>query len=97
VSILQILYEDYISSISLLITQNVSPLDDGSICIWDISVNAAKKGSIVARSKSGILSYDHGTEDSRSERSKMISPGVTECISIDNILKRAYVAIQNGT
>ncbi|PQE20253.1 F-box domain-containing protein [Rutstroemia sp. NJR-2017a BBW] len=76
-------------------TMLVAPLDDGSICIWDISVNAAKKGSIVARSKSGILSYDQGTEDSRSERSKMISPGVTECISIDNILKRAYVAIQN--
>ena len=71
------------------------PLDDGSICIWDISTNAPKKGSIIARSKSGILSVDENPKDLKS-RSKMISTGVTECISVDSTLKKAYVAVQSG-
>ncbi|KAF5871909.1 putative f-box domain-containing protein [Botrytis fragariae] len=75
-------------------TMVVAPLDDGSICIWDISTDAPKKGSIIARSKSGILSVD-GQKDLKS-RSKMISTGVTECISVDSTLKRAYVAVQSG-
>ncbi|TGO89086.1 hypothetical protein BPOR_0126g00170 [Botrytis porri] len=76
-------------------TMVVAPLDDGSICIWDISPDAPKKGSIIARSKSGILSVDENPKDLRS-RSKMISTGVTECISVDSTLKRAYVAVQSG-
>ncbi|KAF7960699.1 hypothetical protein EAE96_000373 [Botrytis aclada] len=76
-------------------TMVVAPLDDGSICIWDISNNAPKKGSIIARSKSGILSVDENPKDLKS-RSKMISTGVTECISVDSTLKRAYVAVQSG-
>lgn len=71
------------------------PLDDGSICIWDISKHALKRGSIVARSKSGVLSVDENPQDLKS-RSKMISTGVTECISVDSTLKRAYVAVQSG-
>ncbi|KAF7888129.1 uncharacterized protein EAF02_002670 [Botrytis sinoallii] len=76
-------------------TMVVAPLDDGSICIWDISTDAPKKGSIIARSKSGILSVDENPKDLKS-RSKMISTGVTECISVDSTLKRAYVAVQSG-
>ncbi|RAL59905.1 hypothetical protein DID88_000532 [Monilinia fructigena] len=73
----------------------VAPLDDGSICLWDISANATGKGSIIARSKSGVLSVDETPQD-RKLRSKMISTGVTECISVDSTLKRAYVAVQSG-
>ncbi|TGO27645.1 hypothetical protein BPAE_0039g00550 [Botrytis paeoniae] len=76
-------------------TMVVAPLDDGSICIWDISTDAPKKGSIIARSKSGILSVDENPKDFKS-RSKMISTGVTECISVDSTLKKAYVAVQSG-
>ncbi|KAI9648125.1 hypothetical protein NHQ30_002757 [Ciborinia camelliae] len=75
-------------------TMVVAPLDDGSICIWDISANAPRRGSIVARSKSGILSVDEIPQDPKS-RSKMISTGVTECISVDSTLKRAYIAVQS--
>ncbi|KAF7902856.1 hypothetical protein EAF00_002758 [Botryotinia globosa] len=76
-------------------TMVVAPLDDGSICIWDISTDTPRKGSIIARSKSGILSVDEDPKDLES-RSKMISTGVTECISVDSTLKRAYVAVQSG-
>lgn len=73
----------------------VAPLDDGSICLWDLSGTQGKKGSIVGRSKSGILSVDEGPQDS-SLRSKMISTGVTECVSVDSVLRRAYIAVQSG-
>ncbi|KAG4035044.1 hypothetical protein MFRU_002g03920 [Monilinia fructicola] len=76
-------------------TMVVAPLDDGSICLWDISANATRKGSIIARSESGILSVDEAPQD-RKLRSKMISTGVTECISVDSTLKRAYIAVQSG-
>ncbi|QSZ37546.1 hypothetical protein DSL72_008644 [Monilinia vaccinii-corymbosi] len=77
------------------VTMVVAPLDDGSICLWDISANAPRKGSIVARSRSGILSDDKVPQHRRL-RSKMISTGVTECISVDSTLKRAYIAVQSG-
>lgn len=74
----------------------VAPLDDGSVCLWDISGTKGKKGSIVARSKSGILWADDQGLQNASKRSKMVSTGVTECISIDSALKKAFIAIQNG-
>ncbi|KAL3423470.1 F-box domain-containing protein [Phlyctema vagabunda] len=73
----------------------VAPLDDGSVCLWDVCGTKGKKGSIVARSKAGILALDDQPSD-RSKRSKMISTGVTECITVDNALKRAFVAVQSG-
>lgn len=71
------------------------PLDDGSICLWDIGANASRKGGIVARSNAGVLAVDGDPKDLKA-RSKMISTGVTECISVDSVLKRAYVAVQSG-
>lgn len=56
----------------------VAPLDDGSLCLWDITGAVGKKGSIVARSKSGLLSVDPSPQSGRGLRSKMISTGVTE-------------------
>lgn len=75
----------------------VAPLDDGSICLWDINGKQGRKGSIVARSKSGILSVDKNPKAGDGRPSKMISTGVTECITVDSAQKRAYVAIQSGT
>lgn len=56
----------------------VAPLDDGSLCLWDITGAIAKKGSIVARSKSGLLSVDPTPQPGTGPRSKMVSTGVTE-------------------
>jgi len=75
----------------------VAPLDDGSICLWDIHGEKGKRGSIVARSKSGLLAVDSNPQSNAGARSKMISTGVTECISVDSARKRAYVAVQSGT
>jgi hypothetical protein len=74
----------------------IAPLDDGSICVWDIAGTRGAQGSIVGRSKSGILSVDKISQPGEGRRSKMVSTGVTECISIDSARKRVYVAVQSG-
>jgi len=55
----------------------VGPLDDGSICLWDVSGEKGRKGKILARSRSGILSVDPNAQNEAGRRSKMISTGVT--------------------
>jgi hypothetical protein len=75
----------------------VGPLDDGSVCVWDISGTLGTKGSIIARSKSGLLSVDPNPPTTTNKRSKMISTGVTECVSVDSGRKRAFFAVQSGT
>ncbi|RFU34378.1 hypothetical protein B7463_g2013, partial [Scytalidium lignicola] len=74
----------------------ISPLDDGSVSIWDLNGSLARKGSIIARSKPGILSIDEFPSGTHTKRSEMVKAGVTECISVDSFLKRAYVAVQSG-
>jgi hypothetical protein len=74
----------------------VAPLDDGSLCLWDMKGTRGRKGAIVGRSKSGLLSVDKNPKSEEGRRSKMISTGVTECISIDSAQKKAYVAVQSG-
>ncbi|KAE8448559.1 hypothetical protein EG329_009440 [Mollisiaceae sp. DMI_Dod_QoI] len=74
----------------------VGPLDDGSVCVWDISGTKGRKGSIISRSKSGLISVDPGSKNDTGKRSKMINTGVTECVSVDSARKRAYFAVQSG-
>ena len=76
-------------------TMVVAPLDDGSICLWSLTGEPGRKGSIVARSKSGLISVDP-VPHTDGRRLKMISTGVTECVSVDNAGKRAYFAVQSG-
>ncbi|KAH7391316.1 hypothetical protein BKA64DRAFT_100100 [Cadophora sp. MPI-SDFR-AT-0126] len=73
----------------------VAPLDDGSVCLWSLNGEPGRKGSIIARSKSGLISVDP-VPHTDGTRSKMISTGVTECVSVDNAGKRAYFAVQSG-
>ncbi len=74
----------------------VGPLDDGSVCLWDISGSRGPKGSIVARSKSGLLSVDPAPYIGADKRSKMINTGVTECVSVDSARKKGFFAVQSG-
>lgn len=70
----------------------VAPLDDGSICLWNLSASTGRKGEISARSASATVSISsQGNQD----RSKMINTGVTECVSIDNERGKAYIAVQS--
>ncbi|KAH6669332.1 hypothetical protein B0J14DRAFT_117059 [Halenospora varia] len=86
------LYTESGDSISTLI---VAPLDDGSVCVWDIAGRESRKGSIIARSKPGILSAESILLSRSKHHLKMVNTGVTECVSVDDSRKRAYIAVQN--
>jgi hypothetical protein len=72
----------------------ISPLDDGSICIWDISARSTfslgGKGEIIARSKPGLLSGHAPQNDG-----VMTDTGAVECVSIENSSRVGYFAVQN--
>lgn len=72
----------------------VSPLDDGSVCLWDVAGTRGRRGAIVARSRPGILFIDGPSADN-SRRSKRIDSGVTECVSVDSWDHRAFFAVQS--
>lgn len=82
----------------------VSPLDDGSVCVWNIGREDAppdsRIGRIMARSRPGLLSVngpDCSTlQDSTMSRAKMTSTGVVECVSVDRARNKAYFAVQSG-
>ncbi|KAK4697549.1 hypothetical protein P7C71_g544, partial [Lecanoromycetidae sp. Uapishka_2] len=80
----------------------VAPLDDGSVCIWqlgqDDAIPQSSDGRIIARSRPNLLSAngpDGGPVPARS-RARMISTGVVECVSVDQARNKAYFAAQSG-
>ena len=82
----------------------VAPLDDGSVCLWDIGQQDAAHndtdGRIMTRSRPGLLSVtgpDGSTwQNVERSRAKMTSTGVVECVSIDKVRNKAYFAVQSG-
>jgi hypothetical protein len=72
----------------------LGPLDDGSICLWDVSGPSDVQGRIVGRSASNTLSLFGSS--SKSTRSRMINTGVTECVSVNDHLMKVYIAVQSG-
>ncbi|ROT43636.1 F-box domain-containing protein [Sodiomyces alkalinus F11] len=71
----------------------VSPLDDGSICLWDVKGRRHhRKGAMLAKSRPGILHIDG---PGAAGRSRKIDTGVTESITVDSYNKRAFVAVQS--
>ena len=81
----------------------VAPLDDGSICLWDIgkpdNTHGAKLGRIIARARPGLLSA-HSLKTSTRQNSvvsnmKIAGAGVVECVSVDSTSNKAYFAMQS--
>lgn len=72
----------------------VAPLDDGSVCLWDVTGAKGRKGAIYAKSRPGIL---HGHWGGSSSRSKKIDSSVTECVSVDSKTHLAFFAVQSRT
>lgn len=72
----------------------IAPLEDGSVCIWDLnhSYSAAPqsiKGRVLGVSAPGILTA------SASEESPSGFLNLGECVSVDSVRQRAYMAVGN--
>ena len=82
----------------------VAPLEDGSVCLWNIgrevAAPKAEDGRILSRSRPGLLSVigpDCGTSQNlATSRAKSMSHGVVECVSVDRIRNKAYFAVQSA-
>ena len=74
----------------------VAPLDDGSMCIWDISarstIDRGGCGSLVGHSGPGHLT---GRPDVNDSHTIMTETGAVECVSIDSQSQKGYFAVQN--
>ncbi|KAJ5606515.1 hypothetical protein N7510_009296 [Penicillium lagena] len=80
----------------------VAPLDDGSVCIWDLNHShctdsPTTKGRVLGVSEPGILMTDLSGRSRENAASKtaleFINPG--ECVSVDSLRQRAYLAVGN--
>ncbi|KAI6893555.1 hypothetical protein KC318_g12514 [Hortaea werneckii] len=76
----------------------VAPLDDGSICIWDVSrrstVAYGGGGKLLGQSTPGLLTGQPPTATAESHNI-MTETGAVECVSIDNDAKKGYFAVQS--
>lgn len=83
----------------------VAPLDNGSVCLWNIGrsnelVRSARSGRMVACSKPGLLtSAADGTVASTKRampKADLAADGVIECVSVDRHRNKAYFAVDNA-
>ncbi|KAI0392338.1 F-box domain-containing protein [Xylariaceae sp. FL0594] len=70
----------------------VSPLDDGSICIWDVRGAQGRRGAILSVSKPALL-WDVQDVSTVDIPNKSIDKGITECVSVDDHRHTAFFAV----
>ncbi|KAI0468486.1 hypothetical protein F4859DRAFT_205298 [Xylaria cf. heliscus] len=73
----------------------VSPLDDGSICLWNVKGSRAKKGSILSRSRPGLLWHPENLPSVK-KPTRSIDRGIIECVSVENHRNAAFFALGNN-
>lgn len=74
-----------------------APLDDGSICVWDVGERErdgsdAKQGAIIDRTEPGLLA---GNAPIAESKAVMTETGAVECVTIDNRQNKGYFAVLN--
>ncbi|KAL4780581.1 hypothetical protein BJX76DRAFT_337569 [Aspergillus varians] len=77
----------------------VSPLSDGSVCVWDLNHSHSigsrvTKGSLLGTSAPGILTADMSRRmENAAAKTALEFINVGECVSVDSIRQRAYMAV----
>lgn len=74
-----------------------APLDDGSICVWDVNPRKRedadeKCGAIIDRTEPGLLT---GNAPIAESKAIMTETGAVECVSIDQRQNKGYFAVLN--
>lgn len=74
----------------------ISPLDDGSICVWDVTTRSTMynggSARLAGQSMSGLLT---GRATPDKSHTIMTETGAVECVSINSSSKRGYFAVQD--
>ncbi|KAL2113731.1 hypothetical protein VUR80DRAFT_2700 [Thermomyces stellatus] len=71
----------------------VSPLEDGTVCLFDINGTQTSRGAISGKSAPGVL-FPHGYDPARARRESRIN-SVTECVAVDSQSSKAFFAVQS--
>lgn len=76
----------------------VSPLEDGSICVWDLATRSTSTygggGQLVGRSKQGLLT-GQPPDAALESRMMMTETGAVECVAVDSASQKGYFAVRN--
>jgi hypothetical protein len=74
----------------------VSPLDDGTICVWDVTPRSTNldggRAKLLGQSSAGLLT---GSASPDRSHTLMTEIGAVECVSIDSSASKGYFAVQN--
>jgi hypothetical protein len=74
----------------------VSPLDDGTVCVWDVTSRSTTldggRAKLLGQSSAGLLT---GSASPGRSHTLMTEIGAVECVSIDNSASKGYFAVQN--
>ncbi|CDM37876.1 hypothetical protein DTO013E5_6385 [Penicillium roqueforti] len=79
----------------------IAPLEDGSVCIWDLNNShsadsRASKGKILGISEPGILMASlSGRRDHSPSKTSLEFINLGEGVSVDSLRQRAYLAVGN--
>ncbi|KAJ5440685.1 hypothetical protein N7491_003091 [Penicillium cf. griseofulvum] len=79
----------------------IAPLEDGSVCIWDLNHShsagsQSSKGKILGVSEPGILMTNlSGRRDHSLSKSSLEFINLGEGVSVDSLRQRAYLAVGN--
>lgn len=79
----------------------VGPLEEGSICIWDLNNShctgsQGSKGKILGISPPGALTADYSRrKDNPGSKAALEFMNLGDCVSVDSIRRRAYMAVGN--
>lgn len=74
----------------------VSPLDDGTVCVWDVTSRSTTldggRAKLLGQSSAGLLT---GSASPDRSHTLMTEIGAVECVSIDSSASKGYFAVQN--
>lgn len=78
----------------------IAPLEDGSVCIWDLNHShcagsQSDKGKILGLSEPGILMANHSSRGHSPSKTASEFINLGEGVSVDSFRRRAYLAIGN--
>lgn len=72
----------------------VSPLEDGTVCLFDVNGTSARRGAVLGSSRPGLLYPDRHDSDGKGQ-ARGVDSGVTESVSVDSHTNRGFFAVGN--